>query len=402
MRPAFETDAVQMLAEASRAGAGVEIAGSGSKAAIGRPMTATSLLSTRSMKGITLHEPSEMVMSARAGTPLSEVQTLVAKSGQMLAFEPSEYAGLLGTDASAATIGAVFAMNASGPRRVFSGAARDHLIGIRAVSGTGELFKSGGRVMKNVTGVDLVKGLTGSWGTLALLTEVTFKTVPLPAATTTLVLLGLPDAIAVEALCMVMGTPFEVSAAVHIQQPLAVTLDHTAVRAQGKSVTAMRLENTPASLVYRRDALARLLAPYGKLYDLDNDLSLTFWDELRRLGFFSQTSAQIWRISTAPTKGPKVVEALQRYVPVRAFYDWSGGLVWAEVASSADASAADVRRVVATHGGHATLMRAEAPVRAAVDVFQPLDPGVARLAQRIKIALDPGGILNPGRMTTAF
>jgi glycolate oxidase FAD binding subunit len=402
MRPAFEKDAAQMLAEASRAGVGVEIFGSGSKRVVGRPMDTAHTLSTRSMKGITLHEPSEMVMSARAGTPVAEILGLVSKAGQMLAFEPSEYAGLLGTDAVSATIGSVFAMNASGPRRVSAGAARDHLIGVRAVSGSGELFKSGGRVMKNVTGVDLVKGLAGSWGTLALLTEVTFKTVPMPAATTTLVLLGLPDEIAIEALCTAMGTPFEVSGAVHIQQPLALTLDHSAVRSQGKSVTALRLENTPASLAYRRDALAKLLAPYGKLHDLDNDLSLTFWDELRRLGFFSQTAAQIWRISTAPTKGPKVVSALQRYVGVRAFYDWSGGLVWAEVSPSADAGAADVRRVVASHGGHATLMRADAAVRSAVDVFQPLDPGVARLSQRVKSALDPAGILNPGRMTTAF
>jgi glycolate oxidase FAD binding subunit len=402
MRPAFEKDAAQMLIEASQAGAGVEILGSGSKRTIGRPLDTQHRLTTRAMKGITLHEPSEMVLSARAGTPIAEILGLVAKAGQMLAFEPSEYAGLIGTDAVGATIGGVFAMNASGPRRVFAGAARDHLIGVRAVSGSGELFKSGGRVMKNVTGVDLVKGLSGSWGTLALLTEVTFKTVPLPAATTTLVLLGLPDEIAIEALCAAMGTPFEVSGAVHLQQPLALTLDHSAVRSQGKAVTAIRLENTPASLVYRRDALAKLLAPYGKLHDLDNDLSLTFWDELRRLAFFSQTNAQIWRISTAPTKGPKVIESLQRYMAVRAFYDWSGGLVWAEVAPSADAGAADVRRVVATHGGHATLMRAEEAVRAAVDVFQPQDPGLAKLSRRIKTALDPAGILNPGRMTTAF
>ena len=402
MRPAFETDAAQMLAEASRAGVGIEIAGSGSKAVIGRPTNTSHRLSTRMMKGISLYEPSEMVMSARAGTPVAEVMGQIAKSGQMLAFEPSEYAGVLGTDAAAATIGSVFAMNASGPRRVFAGAARDHLIGIKAVSGTGEVFKSGGRVMKNVTGYDLVKGIAGSWGTLALLTEVTFKVVPMPRAATTIVLLGLIDEIAIEALCMAMGTPFEVSGALHLQQSLAVTLDHSVVRAQGKAITALRIEGPPASLLARRDALARRLTPYGKVHDLDTDSSLAFWDEIRRLGFFGETSAQVWRISTTPTKGPRVVEALQRYMPTRAFYDWSGGLVWAEVAASADAGAADIRRVVATHGGHATLMRAEPSVRAAVDVFQPLDPGVMKLSQRIKSALDPAGVLNPGRMTTAF
>jgi glycolate oxidase FAD binding subunit len=359
-------------------------------------------LSTRAMKGITLYEPAEMVMSARAGTPVAEVMTLLAKSNQTLAFEPCEYAGILGTDAQSATIGSVFAMNASGSRRVLAGAARDHLIGVRAVSGQGELFKSGGRVMKNVTGYDLAKGVAGSWGTLALLTEVTFKVVPVPQSTATLVLVGLPDEIAIEVLCTAMGTPFEVSGAVHLQKAVASGLDHSGVRGQAKAITALRLENMPASITYRKDKLAKLLAAYGKVDFLDNSNSLAFWDELRRLSVFGQSSGQIWRISTAPDKGPKVVDAISRYMPCRAFYDWSGGLVWLEVTPTSDAGTADVRRVVATHGGHATLMRADLSVRAAVDVFQPLEPGVLKLTRRLKTTFDPAGVLNPGRMTTDY
>lgn len=402
MHPAFEKDAAQMIAEASRTGTGLELLGSGSKRAVGRPSNVAHTLSTRSMRGITLYEPAEMVMSARAGTPVAEVMSLLAKSGQMLAFEPSEFAGLIGTDAVGATIGSVFAMNASGARRIHAGAARDHLLGIRAVTGTGEVVKSGGRVMKNVTGYDLCKGLAGSWGTLALMTEVTFKVVPMPSAATTLILLGLPDEIAVEVLTAAMGTPYEVSGAVHLQEGLAVLLNHSGVRAQGRAVTALRLENAPASLAYRREQLAKLLSPYGETHVLDTDNTLAFWEEIRRLGFFSQTGANIWRISTRPTQGPKIIEALRRYAGINAFYDWSGGLVWAEITPSADASAADIRRVLATHGGHATLFRAEPSVRAAIDVFQPLDPGVERLSSRVKAAFDPAGILNPGRMTTLF
>jgi glycolate oxidase FAD binding subunit len=326
----------------------------------------------------------------------------LAKNNQMLAFEPSEFAGVIGADPRHATIGAVFAMNASGARRISAGAARDHLLGVRAVTGAGALFKSGGRVMKNVTGYDLGKAVCGSWGTLAAMTEVTFKVMPRPAATSTLILLGLPDEIAVEVLCAAMGTPFEVTGAAHLQRPLAVCLDHTGLRAQGKAITALRLETDTASVLDRRDKLAATLRPYGQVHDLDSENSGAFWDELRNLRFFSQDAAQIWRISTAPSRGPKVVEAIAGYMSCAAFYDWSGGLVWAEVTPSADAGAADIRRVVATYGGHATLMRAEPSVRAAIDVFQPLEPGVLKLSAKLKQVFDPAGILNPGRMITAF
>jgi glycolate oxidase FAD binding subunit len=402
MRPAFEKDAAQMLAEASHTGQAVELVGSGSKREIGRPSNTTHTLSTRAMKGITLYEPAEMVMSARAGTPVSEILLLLAKNNQMLACEPSEFAGPLATDASEATIGALFATNASGARRILAGAARDHLIGVRAATGKGELIKSGGRVMKNVTGYDVARGLAGSWGTLALLTEVTFKVVPTPTETATLVLLGLFDEIAVEVLCAAMGTPFEVSGAVHLQKDVALSLAHEGIRGQGKSVTAIRIENVPHSVAYRTEKLKALLAPYGTVEVLNNDNSLAFWDELRRLSFLRTAGTQLWRVSTAPQNGPQIAAAVQRYVESRAYFDWSGGLVWLEVAPTSDAAAADIRRVMASFGGHATLMRAEPSVRAAIDVFQPLDPGLLALTRRIKSTFDPAGVLNPGRLSTVF
>src|SRR5262249_8438854 len=192
---------------------------------IGRPIQTAASISSKAMRGITLYEPSEMVMAARAGTPLSQVEAALAERGQMLAFEPIDYGPMMGAEAGQATIGGVFAANVSGSRPVSIGAARDHLLGIRAVSGRGEVFKSGGRVMKNVTGYDLCRGLAGSWGTLAVLTEVTFKVLPAPEDTGTLVLFGLPDEIAVEVLCTAMASPFEVSGAVHLQPALAARLE---------------------------------------------------------------------------------------------------------------------------------------------------------------------------------
>ncbi len=402
MRPVDEREFSRLLAEATATATPITLVGGGSKENVGRPTQAAASVSTRGLRGITLYEPSEMVMSARAGTALSQIEDALAARGQMLAFEPIDLGPLAGLKHGEDTIGGVFATNMSGARRIRAGAARDHLIGVRAVSGRGEIFKSGGRVMKNVTGYDLCRGLAGSWGTLAVLCEVTFKVQPMPEDTATLILLGLPDEIAVEVLCDAMTTPFEVSGAVHLQAPLAARLWHEGLRRQGRAVTALRIENFAKSVAYRKGRLKEHLGAYGDIHELDDANSHAFWGELRQLSVLQGSDAHLWRISTSPSAGPKVVAAISAYMEARAFYDWSGGLVWAEVLPTTDAGAADIRRVIATHGGHATLIRAEPQVRAAVEVFQPLEAGLERLSRKLKAAFDPAGILNPGRMYANF
>jgi glycolate oxidase FAD binding subunit len=398
VRPATDRELANVLADATANRTPVEVMGAGSKRAIGRPSQAAVSLTTTSLSGISLFEPTELVISARTGTPLARVESQLASHGQMLAFEPIDLGPVLGIESGHTTIGAVLATNLSGARRVAGGAVRDHALGIKAVSGAGQAFTSGGRVMKNVTGVDLTRGLSGSWGTLAVLTEVTFKVMPIPEETGTLILLGLPDSIAVEALCAAMGTPFEVSGAIHLQEGLSARLWHAGMRSAQKAVTALRIENFSRSVAYRKQRLKETLKPFGDVHELDHASSLTFWDELRQLSVLQRSDAPLWRISTAPRSGPKVVAAIGRYMPCSALYDWSGGLMWVEVLPAADAGAADVRRLVATHGGHATLIRAEPAVRAAVDVFQPLEPGLSHISREIKAVMDPAGILNPGRM----
>jgi glycolate oxidase FAD binding subunit len=402
MRPVDEREFARVLAEATASKTPLEVMGAGSKQRIGRPTQTAANVSTRAMRGITLYEPNEMVMSARAGTPLKQIESDLADRGQMLAFEPVELGPLVGGEAGQATIGGVFATNMSGSRRVSVGGARDHLLGLRGVNGRGEVFKSGGRVMKNVTGYDLCRGLAGSWGTLAVLSEVTFKVLPMSETTGTVVLLGLPDEFAAEVMCTAMASPFEVSGAVHLQPALVSRLEHAGLAGQGQAITALRLENFAKSVAYRTRQLKELLKVYGSIEELDRDNSLMFWGELRRLSILQGSTAPIWRISTSPTAGPKVVAAISAYMECHAFYDWSGGLIWAEVLSTTDAGAADVRRVIAAHGGHATLIRAEPEVRAAVEVFQPLEAGVEKLSLKVKAAFDPAGILNPGRMYPNF
>lgn len=397
-RPAVEWELRTALQDAAAKKQPVAILGAGTKRDVGRAGPVMPGISTSALSGITLYEPTELVMSARAGTLLKLIEAELDARGQMLAFEPIDLGPVLGQPAQQGTIGAVFATNLSGARRVAGGAARDHILGVTACTGSAEIIKSGGRVMKNVTGIDVARGLMGSWGTLAVLTETTFKVLPKPQTTATLVLAGLPDEIAIEALCQAMGSPFEVTGAVHLQAGLARRLWHAALNSAGQAITALRIETFESFIGYRAGRLKDVLKAFGDIRVLEHDSSLAFWDELRQLSVLQNSNNLLWRISTAPRLGPQVVNDIRRYMSVDAFYDWSGGLIWVEVPYSADAGASDIRRVMAVHGGHATLVRADPAIRASVEVFQPVEPGVARLTARLKATFDPHGILNPGRM----
>ena len=396
--PIDERELVEAVAGASSAQTPLEVCGGGSKAAIGRPIQTEAQLTTQALAGITLYEPSELVLAAGSGTPLNEVEAALAQNRQQLAFEPVDLSAALGEAPDRATIGSVFAMNFSGARRILSGAARDHFLGVRAVNGRGELFKSGGRVLKNVTGYDLCRGLAGSWGTLAVMSEVTVKVLPVAEESGTLIYDGLSDEVAVEALCAAMGTPYEVSGAIHLDGQLADALGLGWLGNGGEAVTALRLETRRSSLDYRGERLAEALAAFGRPRALDDGRSRQLWSAWRELKFLQNLGGAVWRISTMPRTGPGLVSAIARNVECRAAYDWAGGLIWLLIPSARDAAFSDVRRVVAEAGGHATLIRADPAIRAKVDVFQTLDSGNARLTAGIKQAYDPGGILNPGRM----
>ena len=399
VRPAAEWELQTVIAKLAAQKMPAEIVGHGALRNAGRPSAAEIVISTASLRGVTLYEPTELVMSARAGTPLFEIEAELASRGQMLPFEPVDLAPTTGAPAGALSIGGVFATNMSGSRRIATGSARDHLLGVRGVNGRAELCKSGGRVMKNVTGLDVARGLTGSWGTLAVLTELTFKVVPLPESMLTLVYRNLPDDLAIEALTTAMGTPFEVTGAVHLPKGAAVRLRHPKLKALGQSSTLLRLENFIASIAYRKDKLIDALKVFGTPLEFGSEDTWAIWNELRQLSVMPYaTETSLWRISTVPTKAPEIVAAIKKFMPAEAFYDWSGGLIWLEVPAAADAGASDVRRAVAVRGGHATLIRAAPEVRAIVDVFEPMKPEVERLTRGMKAAFDPLGLLNRGRM----
>jgi glycolate oxidase FAD binding subunit len=397
-RDAKDVEAAVQWALAQRKS--LEIVGHGTKRALGRPAQVDATLDLSGLAGVTLYEPEELVLSARAGTSLAEIEALLDAKGQQLAFEPMDYAPLLGGPLGQATIGGVLAANLSGPRRIKAGAARDHFLGVTAVSGRGETFKSGGRVVKNVTGYDLCKLLAGSWGTLAAMTDVTIKTLPRPETEATVMLLGGDTEHAGRAMAAAMGSSCDVSGAAHLPVDIAVRAsDDVAI---GHSVTALRLEGVAPSVVHRKAALEDVLQPFGMLAALDEAQSRALWRAIRDVMPFAADGPSgqrlVWRISTAPTQGAAAARLIAQTGDAEFLYDWAGGLVWAALAPSDDAGASVVRGAIAACGGHATLVRAPAAVRAALDAFMPQPDGLAALAKRVKDGFDPQGVLGPGRM----
>jgi glycolate oxidase FAD binding subunit len=362
----------------------LDVRGQGSKLALGKPMTCDQMLDLSGLSGIVDYAPEELVVTLRAGTPMREVEALLAQRNQMLAFEPPDLGPLLGREAGQGTLVGAVMGNLAGPRRLSAGAARDHLLGFSGVNGRGEAFKSGGKVMKNVTGYDLSKLLAGSWGTLAVLDEVSVKVLPAPDQTRTLVLHGLSDEAAVKAMCAAMGSPHDVSGAAHIK-------DRTALRLEGVA------PSVEARLKGLRDLLAMTAATMEELGTLE---SRAFWRDVRDVAPLSSArDAVVWKISCPPTEGPAIVARIKAQRPsVEAFYDWSGGLVWLALPSSADADQAIVRGALGLTGGHATLIRAAESVRASVPVFQPQPVALASLAERVKESFDPKRLFNRGRM----
>jgi glycolate oxidase FAD binding subunit len=405
LRPRDAKEVEAAVQSALAGGKTVEIVGHGSKRAIGRPAQTDLTLDLSALTGVTLYEPEELVLSAKAGTPLAEIEALLAANGQQLAFEPMDYAAILGGVGGRGTIGGALAANVSGPRRIKTGAARDHFLGVGAVSGRGESFKSGGRVVKNVTGYDLCKLMAGSWGTLAAMTDVTIKVLPRAETEQTLLIRGLEPARAVAAMTSAMGSSCDVSGAAHL--PADVAARTPVHEIGGGAVTALRLEGFSPSVIERKRMLAALMHPFGELASVDEQASRALWIAIRDASPFAadglsqsppQGAPPLWRISTAPSRGAELAALIATAAQAQMFFDWAGGLIWAMFGDSDDTGAALVRRAVAATGGHATLIRAPAPARASIDVFAPQDAAVAALTKRVKESFDPKGVLNPGRM----
>ena len=381
----------------------LEIIGHGTRRQIGQPMATNAVLDISALNAVTSYEPNELIITVQAGAPLADVQSLINSKNQQFAFEPADTSALLGVSGSG-TIGGMIGAGLAGPRRIKAGGVRDHLLGAHAVSGFGDSFKTGGRVVKNVTGYDLCKLLTGSWGTLAVMTEVTLKVMPRPESERTLMLSGLDDLTANRAMTTALGSPFDVSGAAHLPNSAFRSTGGTlaGLGPEGRSITLLRLEGIAASVADRANSLGKTLAPFGSVDMLQDDASAVVWRAVRDIEPFAAGGAlgawPVWRIVCPPASGGALGQAMARDTGGDVIYDWGGGLIWAALPPKPDAQAALVRQRVEALGGHASLIRASELVRRNLDVFHPQPGGLAGLSERVRNSFDPRTILNRGRM----
>jgi glycolate oxidase FAD binding subunit len=381
----------------------LEIIGHGSKRQIGQLMATNAVLDVSALNAVTSYEPNELIITVQAGAPLADVMSLIDAKNQQFAFEPMSTAALLGIPGGG-TIGGMIAAGLAGPRRMRAGGARDHLLGAHAVSGFGDSFKAGGRVVKNVTGYDLCKLLAGSWGTLAVMTEVTLKVMPRPESERTLLLRGLGDIAANKAMTAALGSPFDVSGAAHLPKSAfrAKNAGLGEIASQDAALTLLRLEGITASVVHRAASLRDLLAPYGAVVVVEDAASSELWAAIRDVLPFAADGAlgawPVWRIVCPPAAGGALGQQLARETGGDVLYDWGGGLIWAALPPNADAQAATLRRRAEAVGGHAMLVRASEETRREVEVFHPQPAGVAALSERVRLSFDPKSILNRGRL----
>ncbi len=311
-------------------------------------------LSVREHCGIVSHQPSELIISARGGTPLAEIEAALAAHGQMLAFEPPHFG-------AEATLAGTIACGLSGPRRPYAGAARDFVLGVKILNGKGEILKFGGEVMKNVAGFDVSRLMAGGFGTLGILLEISLKILPRPQTETTLSFQTTPQE-AITLLSTWSKRPLPLSAACHDGETLRIRLSG--------SDTAVRVAHQKI----------------GGTVDADGN---AYWERLRehRHGFFND-SAPLWRLSVPPATAPL-------NLPGHWFVDWGGAQRWLKNPLPAEV----IRETVARLGGHATLFRNG---EAKGQLFHPLVPAMLALHKRLKAAFDPHGILNPGRLYADF
>lgn len=389
LSPDNEQEYADVVKQAASDNAGIRILGGGSRQSIGHRVASTITVSTEKLSGITHYDPGALSLVVRAGTTMKEIEERLDSEGQHLAFEPADHRALLRTHDREPTIGGVVACGISGPRRIRVGACRDALLGVRFINGRGEVIKNGGQVMKNVTGYDLVKFMCGSYGTLGVFTELSFKTAPKPETEATFAVSGLDERQAIRFMSLALGQPFDISGAVH---------------APGENPeTYLRVEGLEYFVKNRLEKLKKLLAEFSGNADFGHHIlqaeeSRDMWKRIRDIDCYAETIGAVWKIALRPIDTPPFMELLRENMKVDAFYDWGGGQIWLHTPEVDSETAGLVRMLLERFGGHATLIKANEALKEYTGVFHPEPRLLEKLARKIRAEFDPCHILNPGLM----
>ena len=402
LRPALEWELAGTLAQLSESGRTAEVIGSGSKRACGRSLEADVTITLSNLRGIPAFDPDDRIATASAGTPVIDIERELARNGLMLPFEPVDLGPLLGQSAGLATVGGMFSCDVPGSRACVSGRGTNHLHGATVITGAGSTLSFGPKTGISNRRPDWLACIAGAWGTFAVLTEVVFEAVPMPEETATIGLRDLPHAIAVQAMQVALGSHCGVTGAVHIEAPLARRMAAREFNTLDGPITLLRIESPSALLPGRLSRLRDRLAAFSETGVLADEESLELWAEIQRLSPLCGSDWPVWRLVLPAGNGEAVLRDIRRYFDASAMTDWGGGTIWLEVPPSSDAGAADIRRVLANHAGHASLIRAAPDVRASVDCFPPPELGTEHMFAELKRLFDPAGVLNPGRLHAGF
>lgn len=388
--PADDREICALIREAAGTGGSFEIIGAGTKRKLGRPVSAAAFLDVSHISGVIDYQPHELVFSAKAGTPLVEIEAMLGARNQMLGFEPCDWAALFGEPTGRQTLAGAIAADVSGPRRVKHGGARDHVIGCRFINGSGELIRAGGPVIKNVTGFDVPKLMCGAFGTLGVLTELTLRVLPRPQRANTFVLRDCTAEAGLAALIRAAHIPVEATGLVYMHGE-ALRRFHSA-NSVSPGQALIRIEGSSAAITEKIEVLKQEFRSFDLVVLDDVETRILF----RRIadGAIFDREADLWRLCVPAAAAANAVGTLD---PNLWLADWAGGLIWLQMPATAE-SAAKLRRITAEFGGHASLFRASAEARREISVFQPETPVRADLTKSVKQAFDPQHLFNPGRM----
>ena len=406
--PKKEKEVAEIIKKFHKTNTPVEIIGSGSKKKIGKLLQCAKTLNLSKLSGIIEYLPGELYIKVKSGTSIDEIENELKKNNQQLAFEPIDFGYLFLGKSDYGTAAGQVSCNLSGPRRFKVGSVRDHILGFKAVNGRGEIIKSGGTVVKNVTGYDLSKLICGSYGTLCALTEITFKVLPAPEESATLVIHNLDINMAPNYLQKAISSTYDISGASFLptdpvcnkcQMDIKKTFKLNDLKEEG-SITAIRIEGSKKSVNQRIENLNKELNTSGlSISVLETLQSEIFWKKIKNLEFFSKTKNNILRIVIPPSFCTQLAYQLPKNF--KYFLDWGGALIWVEACELTEQMFNAVRKKVVKYGGYVSMIKNSDYLPYVEDVFT-IDRNRFSISESIKKSFDPKRILNPGKMYTGI
>ena len=381
-----------------------ELIGTGSKSFIGNKIQSANKLSLSKLSGIVEYLPEELYIKVKANTPLEFIEKELEKNNQELAFEPIDFGFIENGKSNKGTIGGYLSCNFSGSRRFKVGSARDHILGFRGVNGKGEIIKSGGTVVKNVTGYDLSKLVTGSFGTLVALTEVVLKVLPKKKLSNTIAIHTEDKNLVNELFEKISSSSSEVSGAVYVPdepQDKSYNLNKEMVfkfndLESNGSFLALRIEGDKLSINERIKALTDELE-LNKLNTtiLDVHQSVLFWIKINNLELFAKTKNNLLRAVIPPSKGNELMQKLEN--KYKYYVDWCGSLYWIEVQSKKSMKIVEIKKIIKELGGYLTIIKTSADYDYEETIFT-VDNTRLLISEKIKKSFDPKRVFNPSRM----